>query len=210
MIVVLRCLLLLSGFLSAGASAQLTSDTDRMVAAAMAQVGVTILYAPAYRRLDYPGGDVPIDRGVCTDVLIRALRTVGVDLQVEVHRDMQAGFDAYPDHWGLNRPDPNIDHRRVPNLERFFQRAGKSLPVSTDPEDFMPGDFVSWRLDGGQPHIGIVSGTLAADGRRPLIIHNIGNGVQVEDVLLDWKMTGHFRYFARPASAAAPNQPDRP
>ncbi|MGB0134161.1 DUF1287 domain-containing protein [Dokdonella sp.] len=204
-----RCLPFLLGALAAGAIAQSPTDVGEMLAAAHSQVGVTVSYAPAYRRLSYPGGDVPMDRGVCTDVLVRALRAVDVDLQVEVHRDMRANFDAYPDHWGLKRPDPNIDHRRVPNLERFFMRMGKSLPLGTDAADFQPGDFVSWRLDGGQPHIGMVSGSLGANGRRPMIIHIIGNSVQVEDVLFDWKMTGHFRYFAQPASAAATGRPHR-
>jgi hypothetical protein len=187
------------------AIAQSPADVDRMLAAAQAQVGVTVRYAPAYQSLEFPGGDVPIDRGVCTDVLIRALRAVDVDLQLEVNRDMRANFDAYPDIWGLTRPDPNIDHRRVPNLERYLQRHGKSLPTSDDPARFRAGDFVSWRLETGQPHIGIVSNSRSADGRRYLIIHNIGNGVEVEDVLFEWKMTGHFRYFAGPASAASPD-----
>jgi uncharacterized protein len=198
-------LIVLAGTLVASAPARAQSDVDRMLTAAQAQVGVTVRYAPAYQTLDFPGGDVPIDRGVCSDVLIRALRAVDVDLQVEVNRDMQLNFDAYPDIWGLKRPDPNIDHRRVPNLERYFQRHGKSLPISEDPAQFQPGDFVSWRLDAGQPHIGIVSDALSADGRRYLIIHNIGNGVEVEDALFEWKMTGHFRYFAGPASAASPD-----
>jgi hypothetical protein len=187
------------------AIAQSPADVDRMLAAAQAQVGVTVRYAPAYQSLEFPGGDVPIDRGVCTDVLIRALRAVDVDLQLEVNRDMRANFDAYPDIWGLTRPDPNIDHRRVPNLERYLQRHGKRLPTSDDPARFQAGDFVSWRLETGQPHIGIVSNSRSADGRRYLIIHNIGNGVEVEDVLFEWKMTGHFRYFAGPASAASPD-----
>ena len=172
-----------------------------MLAAAHAQIGVTVRYAPAYVRLDYPGGDVAVDRGVCSDVLIRAMRAVDVDLQVAVHRDMRAHFSDYPRHWGLTRPDANIDHRRVPNLERYFERSGKSLPLSRDPADFEAGDFVSWRLDGGQPHIGIVSDQRSADGLRPLIVHNIGAGTQLEDVLFEWKMSGHFRYFAGPSGA---------
>ena len=188
-------LLLLAG------AARGEGETGRMLAAAHAQIGVTVRYAPAYVRLDYPGGDVAVDRGVCSDVLIRAMRAVGVDLQVDVHRDMRAHFSDYPRHWGLTRPDANIDHRRVPNLERYFERSGKSLPLSRDPADFEPGDFVSWRLDGGQPHIGIVSDQRSADGLRPLIVHNIGAGTQLEDVLFEWKMSGHFRYFAGPSGA---------
>lgn len=188
-------LLLLAG------AARGDGETGRMLAAAHAQIGVTVRYAPAYVRLDYPGGDVAVDRGVCSDVLIRAMRAVGVDLQVDVHRDMRAHFSDYPRHWGLTRPDANIDHRRVPNLERYFERSGKSLPLSRDPADFEAGDFVSWRLDGGQPHIGIVSDQRSADGLRPLIVHNIGAGTQLEDVLFEWKMSGHFRYFAGPSGA---------
>lgn len=190
------------GLLLLAGPARADGDLERLLVAAHAQVGVTLLYAPAYVRLDYPGGDLPADRGVCSDVLIRALRAVGVDLQVDVHRDMQTHFSAYPDHWGLTRPDANIDHRRVPNLERYFERIGKSLPLSRDPADFRAGDFVSWRLDGGQPHIGIVSNRRNVDGRRPLIVHNIGSGAQLEDVLFEWKMNGHFRYFAGPSGAA--------
>ena len=188
-------LLLLAG------AARGEGETGRMLAAAHAQIGVTVRYAPAYVRLDYPGGDVAADRGVCSDVLIRAMRAVDVDLQVAVHRDMRAHFSDYPRHWGLTRPDANIDHRRVPYLERYFERSGKSLPLSRDPADFEPGDFVSWRLDGGQPHIGIVSDQRSADGLRPLIVHNIGAGTQLEDVLFEWKMSGHFRYFAGPSGA---------
>ncbi|MEZ5462133.1 DUF1287 domain-containing protein [Dokdonella sp.] len=198
-------LIVLVGTLVDSTPARAQSEVERMIAAAQAQVGVTVRYAPAYESLDFPGGDVPIDRGVCTDVLIRALRAVDVDLQVEVNRDMRSDFAAYPRIWGLQRPDPNIDHRRVPNLERYLTRQGKRLPTSGDPARFRPGDFVSWRLDSGQPHIGIVSNAPSADGRRYLIIHNIGNGVEVEDVLFEWKMTGHFRYFAGPASAASPD-----
>ena len=188
-------LLLLAG------AARAEGEAGCMLAAAHAQIGVTVRYAPAYVRLDYPGGDVALDRGVCSDVLIRAMRAVGIDLQVDVHRDMRAHFSDYPRHWGLTGPDANIDHRRVPNLERYFERSGKSLPLSRDPTDFEAGDFVSWRLDGGQPHIGIVSDQRSSDGLRPLIIHNIGAGTQLEDVLFEWKMSGHFRYFAGPSGA---------
>ena len=169
--------------------------------AAAAQIGQTIDYDGSYVPLPYPGGDVPLRTGVCADVVIRSLRAEGVDLQKELHEDMQAAFDDYPHYWDLTQPDANIDHRRVPNLERYFERSGKSLPLSRDPADFEPGDFVSWRLDGGQPHIGIVSDQRSADGLRPLIVHNIGAGTQLEDVLFEWKMSGHFRYFAGPSGA---------
>lgn len=171
-------------------------EAVRLAAAAEAQQGVTRIYDPAYVRLAYPGGDVPADRGVCTDVVIRALRVLGVDLQVRVHEDMAAHFAAYPKLWGLERPDANIDHRRVPNLETWLRRQGKA--VAAEEEAFLPGDIVSWRLPGDLPHIGIVSRQRSGDGRRSLIVHNIGAGVQVEDVLNAWPMTAHFRYF--PAS----------
>jgi uncharacterized protein YijF (DUF1287 family) len=184
------------------ASAHAATDVERVVAAGHAQVGVTVLYDPGYERLAYPGGDVPVERGVCSDVVISALRSVGVDLQADVHRDMRVNFAAYPAHWGLKRPDSSIDHRRVPNLETYFRRRGMSLVVTSDASAFLPGDIVSWRLDSGQPHIGIVSNRRSADRRRPLIIHNIGAGTQVEDALFEWKPVGHFRYFS--ASVPAP------
>ena len=167
--------------------------------AAATQVGRTTLYDPAYVSLDYPGGDVPIERGVCTDVVVRAMREMGVDLQVLVHEDMSRAFDAYPRRWGLKKPDANIDHRRVPNLMTFFERQGRSLPVTAEPADYRPGDLVTWDLSNGRlPHIGIVSAHRSADGRRFMIVHNIGQGTQVEDVLFQpWvgRMTGHYRWF---------------
>jgi len=167
------------------------------VAAARAQVGRTLRYDPAYQRLSYPRGDVPLDRGVCSDVVIRALRQLGVDLQVRVHEDMLAHFAAYPPLWKLKAPDPNIDHRRVPNLETYFRRQGMARAASTVAADYLPGDLVTWRLPGNLPHIGIVSDRRMADGARPLILHNIGAGTQEEDVLFAWPPTGHFRFFNR-------------
>lgn len=167
-------------------------DATALVTAARAQVGVTLLYDGAYVALDYPGGDVPAERGVCTDVLIRAFRQAwGIDLQRVVHADMTRDFDAYPDQWGLTAPDRNIDHRRVPNLRTLFARAGAELePVGND---YLPGDIVSWRLPGNQPHIGIVSDRLGDDGVRPLILHNIGGGAQEEDMMNAFPITGHYR-----------------
>ncbi|MHA3915557.1 DUF1287 domain-containing protein [Halovulum sp. GXIMD14793] len=152
-----------------------------------------VLYDPSYRSMDYPMGDVAANRGVCTDVVIRAYRALDIDLQQEVHEDMRAAFTRYPKIWGLSRPDPNIDHRRVPNLETFFKRHGQSLPVSDRPEDYLPGDVVSWRLPGGWPHIGIVT-TRKTDAGMPLISHNIGLGTRVEDMLFDFDIVGHFRF----------------
>lgn len=152
------------------------------------------IYDPAYRVIGYPMGDVPDDRGVCADVVIRAFRNAGVDLQVLVHQDMTRAFAAYPKAWGLKRPDRNIDHRRVLNLERFFTRRGARLPLSDAPADYLAGDVVSWRLTGsGLPHIGVVS-TRTGLGGRPLVVHNIAAGSQLEDVLFAWPRAGRFRW----------------
>jgi hypothetical protein len=167
--------------------------------AARAQIGKTVYYDGSYRRMKYPGGDVPLDRGVCTDVLIRAFRAAGVDLQVLVHEDMTRAFGAYPKAWGLSRPDANIDHRRVPNLKVFFERRDKALPVSARPEAYLAGDIVTWRLPSGVPHIGLVSSATVLNGSRRLVIHNIGRGVQEEDTLFIYPITGHYRYFAKGA-----------
>lgn len=168
---------------------------DRLVAAARKQVGVTLTYDAAYSRLDYPGGDVPRERGVCTDVLVRAYRDgLGIDLQVLVHEDMRHAFSAYPPLWGLKKTDRNIDHRRVPNLQAFFKRAGTELAVSADGADYRPGDIVSQMLPGNLPHIGIVADARSADGSRPLVVHNIGAGARLEDVLFSYEITGHYRY----------------
>ncbi|MCQ4632833.1 DUF1287 domain-containing protein [Shinella sp. CPCC 100929] len=168
---------------------------DRLVAAARKQVGVTLTYDAAYSRLDYPGGDVPRERGVCTDVLVRAYRDgLGIDLQVLVHEDMRRAFSAYPALWGLKKTDRNIDHRRVPNLQTFFKRAGAGLAVSADGADYLPGDIVSQMLPGNLPHIGIVADARSSDGARPLVVHNVGAGARLEDVLFAYKITGHYRY----------------
>jgi uncharacterized protein len=166
-----------------------------LVAAARAQIGVTLIYDPSYQRIAYPMGDVPMVRGVCSDVVIRAFRTFGVDLQQELHRDMQRHFAAYPKNWGLARPDRNIDHRRVPNLATWFKRQGYDVPVDQDAAAYEPGDIVTWILGGGQPHIGIVSDRRSEDGARPLVIHNIGWGAREDDALFEYRITGHFRTF---------------
>ena len=165
-----------------------------LVPAARAQIGRTTRYDPAYVRLGYPGGDVPVDRGVCTDVIIRALRTaLRADLQKLVHEDMAAHFSSYPKNWGLKRPDRNIDHRRVPNLQKFFERRGLKLPVTQDAADYRPGDLVTCIVPPHLPHIMIVSDRTNADG-RPLVIHNIGRGAQEEDCLFTYRLTGHYRW----------------
>ncbi|MBN1764670.1 MAG: DUF1287 domain-containing protein [Sedimentisphaerales bacterium] len=166
----------------------------QLAQAAMERTSYAITYNPAYFKLDYPGGDVPADKGVCTDVVIRSYRRLGIDLQVKVHEDMKANFDLYPQKWGLKRPDTNIDHRRVPNLMVFFQRHGQVLPISNNPENYQPGDIVTWDLSRGITHIGIVSTQKTSDHTRYLLVHNIGAGPKLEDVLFNWKITGHYRY----------------
>ncbi len=156
------------------------------------QVGATLHYDGSYRSIPFPAGDVPIERGVCTDVIVRAYRHAGIDLQLLVNQDMSRAFQHYPQLWGLSRPDPNIDHRRVANLATFFRRHGQTVSTSSRPEDYRAGDIVTWRLPSGAPHIGLISDRL--QGGKPLVVHNIGAGVQVEDVLLSFEITGHYRY----------------
>lgn len=170
-------------------------DGGRLVEAARTQVGVTLGYDPAYRRIAYPGGDVPLATGVCTDVVIRALRAQGLDLQRRVHEDMRRHFSAYPRHWGLKRPDPNIDHRRVPNLMTWFDRQGLSLKVGQAAADYQPGDIVTWDLGRGLQHIGIISDRRSREG-TPLALHNIGQGTREEDILFRWPILGHYRFAA--------------
>ena len=163
---------------------------------AIEQTKITLNYTQDYFEIKYPNGDVPIETGACTDVIIRGFRAAGVDLQKEVHEDMAANFAEYPTKWGLTKPDSNIDHRRVPNLQKFFTRKGRSIPISAKAADYKPGDVVTWDLDGkGMTHIGIVSNTINKRTGRRLIIHNIGGGTKAEDRLFEWKITGHFRYF---------------
>jgi hypothetical protein len=176
-------------------SAPITTESP-IVAAARQQIGITTNYDPAYVRLRYPGGDVPADRGVCTDVVIRALRTsLNMDLQRLVHEDMARAFAQYPQNWGLKKPDPNIDHRRVPNLQTYFVRQGYALDVSRRPEDYRPGDVVTCMLGGNLPHIMIVSDQRTSDG-IPLVIHNIGSGTMEEPRLFSYQLTGHYRIIA--------------
>ena len=204
------------------ATAQLASSPDvfatRLSAAAFERTKSRVIYDPAYRKLAYPGGDVPSGRGVCSDVVVRSYRALGIDLQKLVHEDMRRAFRSYPKRWGLRRPDKTIDHRRVPNLRTFFKRHGQKLQLSVDGRDYKPGDLVTWDIAkpfkheelmasrssrrGKQrfaqtPHIGIVSAKLSADGQRPLIIHNIGAGTRLEDMLFNFRVTGHYRFQPR-------------
>ena len=167
----------------------------QVIDGAIEQAGYTVGYDSAYVKLAYPGGDVPLDRGVCTDVVVRAFRKAGVDLQKEVHVDMSRNFGTYPQQWGARRPDANIDHRRVPNLMTYFKRMGKDLPITKDPTDYLPGDVVVWDLGNGLLHIGIVSNLKRADSTAHSIVHNIGSGARIEDSLFSWKVIGRYRYF---------------
>ena len=167
----------------------------QMLDAAIAQAGVTTGYDPSYIKLDYPGGDVPQETGVCSDVVVRAFRKAGIDLQKEVHEDMIAARSDYPTKWGAIAPDSNIDHRRVLNLIAYFRRRGKSLPIRYDAADYLPGDIVAWDLTSGIDHIGIVTNMSSNSQDRYLIVHNIGAGTRVEDVLFEWTIKGHYRVF---------------
>jgi len=170
----------------------------QMLDGAIAQAGVTTSYDPSYVALVYPGGDVPEQTGVCSDVVVRAFRIAGIDLQKEIHEDMKAARSDYPTKWGATSLDSNIDHRRVLNLMAYFRRQGKSLPVTYSSTDYQPGDIVAWDLSNGInhiDHIGIVTNLLSDSADRYLIVHNIGAGTRVEDVLFDWTIKGHYRFF---------------
>ena len=159
------------------------------------QVGKTTGYDPSYQSIDYPNGDVPVETGVCSDVIIRGFRKADVDLQKDIHEDMKDSFAAYPKKWGLSKPDANIDHRRVPNLMTYFTRKGKSVSTTTRAEDYLPGDVVTWDLGNGVDHIGIVVNVWSKPTQRYFIVHNIGAGTRMEDVLFSWRITGHYRVF---------------
>ncbi len=182
-----------------------SADAYEITVSARSQIGITTSYDPSYRSLSYPGGDVPIESGVCTDVVIRALRMgLQMDLQKLVHEDMSQSFSRYPQNWGLSRPDKNIDHRRVPNLQAYFTRQGYELPHSTTPSDYQAGDLVTCTVGGRLPHIMVVSDKVTVNG-TPLILHNIGSGTQEEDRLFEFPITGHYRIGSnRPADESSP------
>jgi hypothetical protein len=183
-------------FFTAAPSSDTKSDLiQAVVENARKQTRITKHYDPSYVNIDYPLGDVPMDRGVCTDVVVRALRAVDVDLQELIHRDMKRHFSKYPRKWGLSRPDPNIDHRRVPNIRRYFERTGKALEVTDNGSDYLPGDIVSWKIPGNLDHIGIIVDVPVTDTDRYAVVHNIGRGAEIEDVLFAFEITGHYRYF---------------
>lgn len=191
----MRTLLFLCLAFALSPTALAASSADAVVSAALERTKASVRYDPAYVSLSYPGGDVPADTGVCTDVVIRTYRNAfGFDFQKAIHEDMRTNFKAYPKNWGLKRPDKNIDHRRVPNMERFLKRQGAALPITRKAEDYLPGDIVSWRLGGTLPHIGIVSEKKSEWG-TPLIIHNIGAGPVEDDLLFNTPINGHFRFL---------------
>jgi uncharacterized protein len=193
-------LLLASFCLGAGPTPQPTN----IVTAARAQIGKTVRYDPAYRKLDYPNGDLPIESGVCTDVVIRAMRTgPGIDLQQRVHEDMNGHFAQYPKNWGLKKPDPNIDHRRVPNLQTYFKRSGWEIEAKDGVRTFQAGDLVTCIVPPNLPHIMIVSDKSSPAGRR-LVLHNIGKGTQEEDRLDDFRITGQYRVPPPPQPRRSP------
>ena len=169
------------------------------VAAAHERTKHEVTYDGSYFAIAYPGGDVPDNIGVCTDVIIRTYRKLGTDLQKLVHEDMTTHFDAYPSKriWGLTKPDKNIDHRRVPNLQAFFSRHGETLTIYADASHYKPGDIVTWMLPGNLPHIGIVSEKIHPKSGNPMIVHNIGRGPKLDDILFSYKITGHYRYMPK-------------
>lgn len=171
-----------------------SSFYDRLADSTLTLTKQKVSYDPTYFRIPYPNGDVPSNKGVCTDVVIRAYRKFGIDLQKAIHEDMKSNFSKYPNKWGLSKPDKNIDHRRVPNLMTFFTRYGTTKPITNNPKDFFPGDIVCWNLGGAVTHIGIVVKKKSSDGQRYLIVHNIGAGQVIEDCLFNFKIIGHYRY----------------
>ena len=178
------------------ASISADSQQDKLVEAAKSRTLDSVTYNGAYIAIDYPNGDVPSNIGVCTDVIIRSYRKLGIDLQKLVHEDIRDNFSEYPSNriWGLTRPDKNIDHRRVPNLQAFFSRMGTEVAISDNALDYIPGDIVTWMLPGNLPHIGIVTDKKSPDG-TPMIVHNIGSGPKLQDFLFGAKITGHYRYM---------------
>lgn len=173
---------------------QTISDQVNLSESALELTKQQVTYDPSYFSINYPNVDIPSDKGVCTDVVIRAYRKIGINLQKEVHEDMKANFSSYPRIWGLKTTDKNIDHRRVPNLMFFFKRQGAEKLISDHPSDYQPGDIVCWNLGGAVTHIGIVVHRKSRDGKRNLIVHNIGGGQVLEDCLFDFKIIGHYRY----------------
>lgn len=170
---------------------------EKLSNAAISIIDPSINYDPAYFSIEYPNGDIPKNKGVCTDVIIRSYRKLGIDLQKEVHEDMIKNFSEYPNFqkWGMTKTDTNIDHRRVPNLEIYFERKGEKLLVTQDPKDYKTGEIVTWLINDKLPHIGIVTNKKSNDGQRNLIVHNVGNGQVLQDCLFEYKIVGHYKYW---------------
>ena len=194
-------LILITCLIASNISSQKSRETFKsgkeavgLAQAATELENLDVWYDPSYRVIPYPMGDVPATSGVCTDVIIRVYRQVGIDLQQEVHEDMLANFDKYPQNWGLKQPDSNIDHRRVPNLMKFFERNGKKLPVTNNIKDYELGDIVCWDLGGGILHIGIIA---KENVGKKYLLHNLGRGQRIEECLFDWKIIGHYRYYGK-------------
>ena len=175
----------------------LAASSDELIKAALERTTHQVTYDGSYHVIKYPGGDVPSNIGVCTDVVIRSYRKIGIDFQKLVHVDMKNNFSKYPSKkmWGLSKPDPNIDHRRVPNLQVFLSRHGRELEITNNPKSYAPGDLVIWMLPGNLPHIGIVTDQYSQITNNPMIVHNIGRGPKLEDMLFKYKITGNYRYF---------------
>lgn len=183
--------------LTENSSAIVNTFADKLSNAALSIIDSSIDYDPAYFSIEYPNGDIPKNKGVCTDVVIRTYRILGIDLQKEVHEDMIANFSAYPNlqKWGMTKTDTNIDHRRVPNLEIFFERKGEKLPITQNPNDYKTGEIVTWLINDKLPHIGIITNKKTTDGKRNLIVHNVGNGQVLEDCLFKYTIVGHYKYW---------------
>jgi len=192
--------LFIFSFLTNESKAQLQTANkpfaNKLSDAAIAIIDPNLIYDPSYFGIKYPNGDIPKNKGVCTDVIIRAYRKLGVDLQKEVHEDMKSHFSRYPNlkKWGMTKTDTNIDHRRVPNLEIFFERKGTKLTVSKNANDYKTGEIVTWLINNKLPHIGIVTNRKSKDGKRNLIVHNVGNGQVLEDCLFKYEIVGHYKY----------------
>lgn len=191
-----KLLLLILLYVNIGVYAQDKNIYEKLSDAALSLTKDKVKYDPSYYKIDYPNGDVPANKGVCTDVVVRAYRKLNIDLQKEIHEDMRSNFDKYPSKriWGLKSTNKNIDHRRVPNQQTFFSRKGKSLPVTNNAENYKAGDLVTWDLGKGLTHIGIVVNRKSRDGKRLLIVHNVGAGQVLQDCLFSWKITGHYRH----------------
>ena len=193
----MKKLLLLLLFIPLVSTAQKLLDPLKISDSAIELTNKSVIYNGDYYSIPYPNGDVPDGIGVCTDVVIRTYRSVGLDLQKEVHEDMEANFELYPKIWGLSKPDSNIDHRRVPNLMTYFKRQGAEIPITDKGKDYLPGDIVSWNLGGGLTHIGVVVNKKSNDNKRFMIVHNIGGGQVLEDCLFNYTITGHYRFLKK-------------